>query len=146
MANSRDEPHGRTALVLFGSETGNAQDVAEELGRICERLRFETQVAEMNEIDIVCDMPDHLWRSSHANQTMPNRDNSFAMISPSLPFPRLDRAIYPQTLRRSGRPCEAFDSLPVVCGPSSSHRSVWATHHTQSMISPSLFFITTHKP
>jgi len=46
--------HGRSALILYGSETGNAQDVAEELGRICERLRFETQVAELNDIDLVC--------------------------------------------------------------------------------------------
>jgi len=53
MANPRGEPFGRTALILYGSETGNAQDVAEELGRTCERLRFETQVAEMNDTDIV---------------------------------------------------------------------------------------------
>lgn len=54
MATPRNEAHGRTALILFGSETGNAQDVAEELGRMFERLRFETQVAEMNGTDIVC--------------------------------------------------------------------------------------------
>jgi len=45
---------GRTALILYGSETGNAQDVAEELGRLCERLRFQTQVAELNTINLVC--------------------------------------------------------------------------------------------
>jgi sulfite reductase alpha subunit-like flavoprotein len=46
--------HGRTALILYGSETGNAQDVAEELGRLCERLRFQTQVAELNAVNLVC--------------------------------------------------------------------------------------------
>lgn len=43
----------RTALVLYGSETGNAQDVAEELGRLAERLRFATRVVDLNSIQIV---------------------------------------------------------------------------------------------
>ncbi|KAF2248356.1 NADPH dependent diflavin oxidoreductase-like protein 1 [Trematosphaeria pertusa] len=42
----------RRALVLYGSETGNAQDVAEELGKIAERLRFDTEVAELNAISL----------------------------------------------------------------------------------------------
>lgn len=44
----------RRALVLYGSETGNAQDVAEELGRIAERLRFDAEVAELNAVSLVC--------------------------------------------------------------------------------------------
>lgn len=44
----------RRALVVYGSETGNAQDVAEEMGRIAERLRFDTDVAELNAISLVC--------------------------------------------------------------------------------------------
>ncbi|GAB7360244.1 hypothetical protein MBLNU230_g8004t1 [Neophaeotheca triangularis] len=43
-----DLPRPRTALVLYGSETGNAQDVAEEVGRLTERLRFETTVLDMD--------------------------------------------------------------------------------------------------
>ncbi|KAF2277740.1 NADPH dependent diflavin oxidoreductase-like protein 1 [Westerdykella ornata] len=43
---------GRRALVVYGSETGNAQDIAEELGRIAERLRFDTDVAELNAISL----------------------------------------------------------------------------------------------
>lgn len=46
--------HTRRALVVYGSETGNAQDVAEEMGRIAERLRFDTDVAELNAISLVC--------------------------------------------------------------------------------------------
>ncbi|KAG8624498.1 hypothetical protein KVT40_007565 [Elsinoe batatas] len=42
----------RSALVLYGSETGNAQDVAEEIGRLTERLRFETVVLDLDSIDI----------------------------------------------------------------------------------------------
>ena len=46
--------HDRTALVLYGSETGNAHDVADELGRLTERLRFTTQVSSLDDIDPVC--------------------------------------------------------------------------------------------
>ncbi|KAH7374313.1 hypothetical protein BKA66DRAFT_422752 [Pyrenochaeta sp. MPI-SDFR-AT-0127] len=42
----------RRALVLYGSETGNAQDVAEEMGRLAERLRFDTEVADLNAISL----------------------------------------------------------------------------------------------
>lgn len=47
--------HDRSALILYGSETGNSQDVAEELGRVMERLHFMTRVIEMDLADIVCD-------------------------------------------------------------------------------------------
>lgn len=52
--NSSGEQHDRTALILYGSETGNSQDAAEQLGRIAERLRFVTVVAEMDEVNLVC--------------------------------------------------------------------------------------------
>ncbi|KAI9924480.1 hypothetical protein ASPWEDRAFT_125277 [Aspergillus wentii DTO 134E9] len=41
-------PQKRSALVLYGSETGNSQEVAEELGALVERLHFVTHVAELN--------------------------------------------------------------------------------------------------
>ena len=44
----------RRALVVYGSETGNAQDVAEEMGRLAVRLRFDTHVAELDAITLVC--------------------------------------------------------------------------------------------
>jgi sulfite reductase alpha subunit-like flavoprotein len=43
---------GRTALVLYGTETGNAQDLAEELARVTERLHFSTTVAELDAVPI----------------------------------------------------------------------------------------------
>lgn len=49
-----DAQNLRRALVLYGSETGNAQDVAEEMGRLAERLRFDTEVAELNAVSLVC--------------------------------------------------------------------------------------------
>ena len=48
------QPHDRSALFLYGSETGNSQDVAEDLGRLAERLHFETRVCEMDAGEIVC--------------------------------------------------------------------------------------------
>ncbi|KAG9189371.1 hypothetical protein G6011_06239 [Alternaria panax] len=42
----------RRALVVYGSETGNAQDVAGELGRVAQRLRFDTEVAELDAITL----------------------------------------------------------------------------------------------
>ena len=44
----------RTALVAYGSETGNAYDYAEELGRLLERIRFDTHVSKLDALEIVC--------------------------------------------------------------------------------------------
>lgn len=52
--NINGQRHDRSALVLYGSETGNSQEVAEELGRVAERLRFMTRVTEMDLIELVC--------------------------------------------------------------------------------------------
>ncbi|KAF2232648.1 NADPH dependent diflavin oxidoreductase-like protein 1 [Viridothelium virens] len=49
---------GRTALVCYGSETGNAQEAAEELARIAERLRFSTRICDLNSTPIR-DLPKH---------------------------------------------------------------------------------------
>ncbi|KAK2055448.1 flavodoxin [Colletotrichum caudatum] len=43
---------GRSMLILYGSETGNSQDIAEEIGRDAQRLHFETRVDEMNGVQL----------------------------------------------------------------------------------------------
>ncbi|KAL9117266.1 MAG: hypothetical protein Q9187_006200 [Circinaria calcarea] len=48
-AQSAEE--NRSALVLYGSETGNAHDVADEIGRMLERLRFSTYVTHLDAVD-----------------------------------------------------------------------------------------------
>jgi flavodoxin len=53
-ASIQGQPHDRSALILYGSETGNSQEAAEQLGRITGRLRFVTQVVEMNHVELVC--------------------------------------------------------------------------------------------
>ncbi|KAH9844716.1 NADPH-dependent diflavin oxidoreductase 1-like [Teratosphaeria destructans] len=49
---SSTKDNSRTTLVLYGSETGNAQDVAEEVGRLTERLRFDTTVLDLDSITL----------------------------------------------------------------------------------------------
>ncbi|KLJ10534.1 NADPH reductase tah18 [Blastomyces silverae] len=51
-ANSNNSEHasGRTAIILYGSETGNSQDIADELGRLAERLHFSAHVCELDAI------------------------------------------------------------------------------------------------
>lgn len=48
------EPPSRSILVLYGSETGNSQEIAEDLDRISQRFRFESRAAEMNSVQLVC--------------------------------------------------------------------------------------------
>ncbi|KAJ5104467.1 Oxidoreductase FAD/NAD(P)-binding [Penicillium alfredii] len=55
MGDSQPHSTKRSALILYGSETGNAQEVAEELGALAERLRFATHVSELNQAK-----PEHL--------------------------------------------------------------------------------------
>lgn len=47
--NQSSNPSKRSVLILYGSETGNAQEVAEELGVLTERLHFATHVCELNQ-------------------------------------------------------------------------------------------------
>lgn len=50
-----DDPRlaSRRLLIAYGSETGNSQDAAETLGRVAERLRFQTYLCEMNDVTFV---------------------------------------------------------------------------------------------
>lgn len=43
----------RKLLVLYGSQTGTAEDVASRIGREARRLRFDTTVVSMDEYDKV---------------------------------------------------------------------------------------------
>jgi sulfite reductase alpha subunit-like flavoprotein len=52
-AEPLDESNDRRMLILYGSETGNSQDSAEDIERLAERLHFKTWLCEMNEVDLV---------------------------------------------------------------------------------------------
>jgi hypothetical protein len=103
----------RRALVLYGSETGNAQDVAEELGRIAERLRFDTEVAELNAVRLVCQAPNP--SAEAAGLTSCRRGTSCTTLWCSFPSPPRARGSYRPTPRHSGRPSEAPVCALDVC-------------------------------
>ncbi|CAK7233055.1 NAPDH-dependent diflavin reductase [Sporothrix curviconia] len=42
----------RRILILYGSETGTAQDKAEEIDRVCQRLRFHTELDAMDNVKL----------------------------------------------------------------------------------------------
>jgi sulfite reductase alpha subunit-like flavoprotein len=42
--------HERAALVLYGTETGTSQDIAQEVGQITQRLHFNTDVAGFDDV------------------------------------------------------------------------------------------------
>lgn len=44
----------RELTILYATETGNAQDVAERLARHCRRLRFLVHVHSIDEYELVC--------------------------------------------------------------------------------------------
>jgi sulfite reductase alpha subunit-like flavoprotein len=46
----KETGHERTAIVLYGTETGTSQDVAEEVYRLTQRLHFETDVAGFDDV------------------------------------------------------------------------------------------------
>lgn len=60
----------RSALVAYGSETGNAFDYAEELGRMLERIYFSTLVSKLDATDTASTQameypPTKLIKASH---------------------------------------------------------------------------------
>ena len=48
-----EEEEAREISILYATETGNAQDVAERLARLCRRLHFEVQLASLDEYQAV---------------------------------------------------------------------------------------------
>lgn len=52
MPSHKQDGKPRTALILYGSETGNAQDVAEEIGRLTIRLHFDTTVLDLDSVTL----------------------------------------------------------------------------------------------
>ena len=43
----------RSAIILFGTETGNAKEFGEDTGRTLQRLHFATTVAELDSVSPV---------------------------------------------------------------------------------------------
>lgn len=43
----------RSLLVIYGTETGHSQEIAEEIGDAAARLRFRTTIEQMNDVSLV---------------------------------------------------------------------------------------------
>ena len=52
-----------SVLITYGSETGNAQDLAEELGRMLERLRLDPWICPLNDVIFVRALKSSLYPS-----------------------------------------------------------------------------------
>lgn len=102
----------RRALVVYGSETGNAQDVAEEMGRIAERLRFDTDVAELNAISLVGQWSRRCVQRAAVDA---GRNNCYTTRSFSSQSPPRARAICRPTAKSSGKPSEVLGCAQAVC-------------------------------
>ena len=69
--------HSRSALVLYGSETGNAFDCAQELSRMTERIHFWTHVASLDSIELVCKAH---WPWSHHIDSRQSRLSHYSIV------------------------------------------------------------------
>lgn len=67
-AEERPDGSNRSLLVLYGTETGNSQEIAQEIGRAAERLRFQTDIEEMNDVPLVSStvQNDHLLKRGNS--------------------------------------------------------------------------------
>lgn len=45
---------GRNMIILYGTEMGNSEEIAEELGQMAQRLHFQTDVDDMDSFKLVC--------------------------------------------------------------------------------------------
>lgn len=51
------DPHERSLLILYATETGTAQDAADRVARECRRIHFSARVVDMGSYDAVCIPP-----------------------------------------------------------------------------------------
>ncbi|CAK7562686.1 MAG: NAPDH-dependent diflavin reductase [Sporothrix epigloea] len=107
----------RRILILYGSETGTAQDKAEEIVRMCQRLRFHTELEAMDNIKL--------------NDLLQNHALVCFVISTTGQghFPNSSRKFW-KNLRRAKLPPNCLETLRFTTfglGDSSYHKFNWAS-------------------
>ncbi|EJT97200.1 riboflavin synthase domain-like protein [Dacryopinax primogenitus] len=121
---SREQPDetsdGRTLLVLYGSESGNAQDVAERVGRDARRHHFKARVISMDAYDIatLIEEPLVIFVCSTSGQGVEPRNMTKLW----------------KTLLRADLPVDLFDGMDFAVfglGDSSYARYNWASKKLQ---------------
>lgn len=73
---------GRSLLILYGSENGHSQEIAEEMGDVGERLRFQVEVAQMDDVSLVS---SNSLSFTQAQQLANKQTNTIE--TPGTPFP-----------------------------------------------------------
>lgn len=108
----------RTAAVVYGSETGNALEYAEEAGRILERLHFHTVVQPLNALQPVSCQHVQSWHGFEPGGLMRIRFSSLASTS-LLQSSQLPVKVICQPMPGySGRNCYAKDCRLTTCSMS----------------------------
>jgi hypothetical protein len=103
----------RNVLIVYGSETGNAQEVAEELGRIAERLHFMTHVSECDAVKAVRFISTKYNLAFHLFPVLTSHILGITIIPHFYNLCRLDH--------RPGRlPCQCADILEDVAAEEAS--------------------------
>ena len=51
MSNAEED---RSLLIVYATETGNAQDAADHVARQCRRIAFQCRVANVDTVSLVC--------------------------------------------------------------------------------------------
>lgn len=70
-AHDHDHPDERELTILYATETGNAQDVAERIARLCQRLHFAVRLYSVDEYQVVC--PSVSKNSEHLTYLLSGR-------------------------------------------------------------------------
>ena len=60
-----DTEEVRSLLILYVTETGNAQDAADYIARECRRIRFQCRVASLDSYSLVCAHSGCSWEPRH---------------------------------------------------------------------------------
>jgi sulfite reductase alpha subunit-like flavoprotein len=99
-------PAHRQALVLYGSETGNAQEAAEDMGRMLQRLHFDTPVLCLDAVEPVIQF-EHVWGRENADSWLQDTIANTAIVLIAIStagqgeFPRNSRRLWNKLLRRN---------------------------------------------
>lgn len=137
MSDSRSQ---RSALVTYGSETGNAQDVAEELTQTAERLHFLTRVGTLDEFEPVSFFFATGKSSKHIS--LPDSATDISVYSQPyritqsswLPYRQQGRVICLSTLEDCGKVCFEKSCRQIIWSECDSSSLDLVTAHIPSML------------
>lgn len=128
------QDHDRIAAVGYGSETGNAQEYAEETGRLLERLHFQVVVSNLDIFEPVTNYFTPLAFVCHmTSEADGDRHIWLGSILLSLLFLPQAKAIYPSMHGCFGKSFFGGNCHPVIWEMSHLRHSDLEIVHTPSI-------------